>query len=69
VRFRGEGYRKTVILLGSSRDAWARAQAEHESRIVASQIRAGTWLPLPTPEYETTQRPTFPGAGERPLSP
>jgi hypothetical protein len=59
VRFRGEGYSKAVILLGSSRDGWTRARAEHESRIVAAQIRAGTWLPMPTPEYETTQRLTF----------
>ena len=59
VRFRGSGYPKAVILLGSSRDGWTRARAEHESRIVAAQIRAGTWLPLPTPEYETTQRLTF----------
>jgi hypothetical protein len=59
VRVRGEGYPKAVILLGSSRDGWTRARAEHESRIIAAQLRAGTWLPLPTPEYETTQRPTF----------
>jgi hypothetical protein len=59
VRFRGDGYPKAVILLGSSRDRWTRARAKHESRIIAAQIRAGTWLPLPTPEYETTERPTF----------
>lgn len=59
VRFRGAGYPRSVILLGSSRDGWTRAHAEHESQLIAAQIRAGTWLPLPEPNYESTQRLTF----------
>jgi integrase len=59
VRFRGSGFPESVILLGSSRDGWTRARAEHEAQLAAAQIRAGTWLPLPTPDYETAERFTF----------
>lgn len=50
VRFRGSGYPQSVILLGSSRDGWTRARAEHEAQIVAAQIR-GSWMP---PRSRTT---------------
>lgn len=57
VRFRGQGYPQAVILLGSSRDGWTRARAEHEAQIVAAQIRAGTWMPPPKPEYAAAGEP------------
>jgi len=59
VRFRGEGYPQSVILLGSGRDGWSRARAEHESQIMAAQLRAGTWIPPPKPEYVQGEACTF----------
>jgi integrase len=59
LRFRGNGFPREAILLGSSRDGWTRARAKHESRLIAAQIRAGTWLPLPEPNYERATRVTF----------
>jgi integrase len=59
VRFRGQGYPQSVILLGSSRDGWTRARAEHEAQIVAAQIRAGSWMPPPKPEYVEGEPYTF----------
>jgi integrase len=57
VRFRGNGYPRSVILLGSSRDGWTRARAEHEAQIISAQIRTGTWMPLPEPDYTDVEEP------------
>jgi hypothetical protein len=57
VRFRGKGYPQSVILLGSSRDGWTRGRAEHEAQIVVAQIRAGSWMPPPKPDYRPAANP------------
>jgi integrase len=59
VRFRGRGYPRQVVTLGPSRDGWTRSKAEHEAQIVGAQIRAGTWMPLPKPDYEDAEPYTF----------
>jgi integrase len=45
VRFRGRGYPAGTIRLGRSDEGMTRAGAEHEARLIASQILAGTWSP------------------------
>lgn len=42
VRFRGHGYPGQSIPLGRSDEGMNRARAEHEARLIASQILAGT---------------------------
>jgi hypothetical protein len=41
VRFRGRGYPNQRIFLGRSDEGMTRAGAEHEARLIASQILAG----------------------------
>src|SRR3982751_2220173 len=45
VRFRGRGYPHETIRLGRSDEGMTRAGAEHEARLIATQILAGTWSP------------------------
>ena len=58
VRFRGAGYPTEVIPLGRSSEGMNRARAEHEARLIASQILAGTWSPPPKAEYVQVENPT-----------
>jgi integrase len=58
VRFRGVGYPTEVIPLGRSSEGMNRARAEHEARLIASQILAGTWSPPPKAEYVQVENPT-----------
>jgi hypothetical protein len=46
VRFRGRGYPRETIRLGRSEEGMTRAGAEHEARLIAAQILAGTWRGL-----------------------
>jgi hypothetical protein len=45
VRFRGRGYPAETIPLGRSDEGINRARAEHEVRLIASQVVSGTWSP------------------------
>ena len=45
VRFRGRGYPAETIRLGRSDEGMNRARAEHEVRLIASQVVSGTWSP------------------------
>src|SRR4051794_27122699 len=51
VRFRGRGYPTETIRLGRSDEGKPRASAEHEARLIASQILAGTWSPPLKADY------------------
>ena len=50
-RFRGHGYPSETIRLGRSDAGMTRASAEHEARLIASQILAGTWSPQLKADY------------------
>ena len=58
VRFRGRGYPNQRIFLGRSDEGMTRAVAEHEARLIASQILAGTWSPPLTADYVESEIPT-----------
>ena len=51
MRFRGRGYPAEMIHLGRSDEGMNRAGAEHEARLIASQILAGTWSPPLKADY------------------
>lgn len=55
VRFRGHGYPKRRIFLGRSDEGMTRARAEHEARLIASQILAGTWTPPLEADYVASE--------------
>jgi integrase len=59
VRFRGRGYPNQRIFLGRSDEGMTRAVAEHEARLIASQILAGTWSPPLTADYVESEIPTI----------
>ena len=59
VRFRGRGYPAEVIRLGRSDEGMNRARAEHEARLIASQILAGTWSPPLKADYVESEVPTI----------
>src|SRR5215207_5279190 len=59
VRFRGQGYPTEVIRLGRSDEGMNRPRAEHEARLIASQILAGTWSPPLKAEYVESEVPTI----------
>ena len=59
VRFRGRGYPTEVIRLGRSDEGMNRARAEHEARLVASQILAATWSPPLKADYVESEVPTI----------
>jgi integrase len=61
LRFRSQGFPRSVIPLGSSREGWNRPRVEHEARLIGAQIRAGTWRPSPDPavRVEPGGVPTF----------
>ena len=59
VRFRGRGYPAEVIRLGRSDEGMTRARAEHEARLIASQILAGTWSPPLKADYVESEVPTI----------
>src|SRR3954470_6070274 len=59
VRFRGRGYPSETIRLGRSNEGMTRARAEHEARLIASQILAGTWSPRLKAEYVERDVPTL----------
>jgi integrase len=59
VRFRGRGYPAEVIHLGRSDEGMNRARAEHEARLIASQILAGTWSPPLKADYVESDVPTI----------
>lgn len=48
VRFRGTGYQVERSRWGAATRGMTRTGAEHEARLIASQILAGTWRPWPT---------------------
>ncbi|HEX3220529.1 MAG TPA: hypothetical protein VHU77_11035, partial [Candidatus Limnocylindria bacterium] len=54
VRFRGRGYPNQRIFLGRSDEGMNRAGAEHEARLIATQILAGTWMPPLKADYVDT---------------
>ena len=58
VRFRGHGYPTQRIPLGRSDEGMNRARAEHEARLIASQILAGTWSPPLKADYVESEVPT-----------
>jgi integrase len=58
VRFRGHGYPTETIRLGRSDQGMTRASAEHEARLIASQILAGTWSPPLKADYVERDIPT-----------
>jgi integrase len=58
VRFRGRGYPTEVIHIGRSDEGMSRARAEHEARLIASQILAGTWSPPLKADYIESEVPT-----------
>jgi integrase len=58
VRFRGAGYPAEVIPLGRGSEGMNRARAEHEARLVASQILAETWSQPPKADYVQAENPT-----------
>ena len=59
VRFRGRGYPAETIRLGRSDEGMTRAGAEHEARLIASQILAGTWSPPLKADYAERDVPTI----------
>jgi integrase/recombinase XerD len=59
VRFRGQGYPTEVIRLGRSDEGMNRPRAEHEARLIASQILAGTWSPPLKADDVETEVPTI----------
>src|SRR3954451_432822 len=59
VRFRGRGYPAETIRLGRSDEGMTRAGAEHEARLIASQILAGTWSPPLKADYVEHDVPTI----------
>jgi integrase len=59
VRFRGSGYPKQRIFLGRSDEGMTRAGAEHEARLISSQILAGTWIPPLKADYVDSDIPTI----------
>ena len=59
VRFRGRGYPAEVIHLGRSDEGMNRARAEHEARLIATQILAGTWSPPLKADYVESEVPTI----------
>lgn len=59
VRFRGQGYPAEVIRLGRSDEGMNRPRAEHEARLIASQILAGTWSPPLKADYVEQAVPTI----------
>jgi integrase len=59
VRFRGRGYPRETIRLGRSDEGMTRASAEHEARLIASQILAGTWSPPLKADYVERDVPTI----------
>ena len=59
VRFRGRGYPNQRIFLGRSDEGMTRAVAEHEARLIASQILSGTWSPPLTAHYVESEIPTI----------
>src|SRR5215216_3634131 len=59
VRFRGRGYPIEVIRLGRSDEGMNRPRAEHEARLIASQILAGTWSPPLKADYVESEVPTI----------
>src|SRR4051794_14314703 len=59
VRFRGRGYPRETIRLGRSDAGMTRAGAEHEARLIASQILAGTWTPPLKADYVEAEVPTI----------
>jgi integrase len=58
VRFRGSNYPNQRIYLGRSDEGMTRASAEHEARLIASQILAGTWSPPLKADYVDSEMPT-----------
>jgi integrase len=58
VRFRGRGYPTGVIRLGRSDEGMNRGRAEHEARLIAAQILAGTWSPPLKADYVEREEPT-----------
>ena len=58
VRFRGHGYPTQRIPLGRSDEGMNRPRAEHEARLIASQIVAGTWSPPLKADYVESDVPT-----------
>src|SRR5215218_3490587 len=59
VRFRGRGYPRETIRLGRSDEGMTRAGAEHEARLIATQILAGTWSPPLKADYVERDVPTI----------
>jgi hypothetical protein len=59
VRFRGRGYPTETIHLGRSDEGMTRTSAEHEARLIASQILAGTWSPPLQADYVERDVPTI----------
>jgi integrase len=59
VRFRGRGYPRETIRLGRSDQGMTRAGAEHEARLIAAQILAGTWAPPLKADYVERDVPTI----------
>jgi integrase len=58
VRFRGHGYPTQRIPLGRSDEGMNRPRAEHEARLIASQIVAGIWSPPLKADYVESDVPT-----------
>jgi integrase len=59
VRFRGRGYPRETIRLGRSDEGMTRAGAEHEARLIAAQILAGTWKAPLKADYMERDVPTI----------
>jgi hypothetical protein len=59
VRFRGRGYPSEVIRLGRGDEGMNRPRAEHEARLIASQILAGTWSAPLKADYVEQDVPTI----------
>jgi hypothetical protein len=58
VPFRGHAYPNERIYLGRSDEGMTRSSAEHEARLNASQILAGTWTPPLKADYVEAENPT-----------
>src|SRR3954449_2782190 len=58
VRIRGRGYPRETIRLGRSDKGMTREGAEHEARLIASQILAGTWTAPLKADYVEREVPT-----------
>src|SRR3954453_11801620 len=59
VRFRGRGYPRETIRIGRSDEGMTRAGAEHEARLIAAQIVAGTWKAPLKADYVEGDVPTI----------